>query len=128
MLADAVEGATRALPKPTPDRIEQTARRIIRDKLDDGQLNESNLSFRHLDVIARPFSRLLATMFHPRIEYPELQRDLRAGQRDRAPAPCLTDAGVAGPPCAPARHHRPAAAARRRATAPAAAVRRQHKG
>ncbi len=85
MLADAVEGATRALPKPTPDRIEQTARRIIRDKLDDGQLNESNLSFRDLDVIARTFSRLLATMFHPRIEYPELERDLRAGQRDRAP-------------------------------------------
>src|SRR5207249_2484280 len=61
MLADAVEGATRAIPKPTPDRIEQTARRIIRDKLDDGQLNESNLSFRDLDVIARTFSRLLAT-------------------------------------------------------------------
>src|SRR5439155_432108 len=60
MLADALEGATRALPKATPDRIEQTARRIIRDKLDDGQLNESNLSFRDLDVIARTFSRLLA--------------------------------------------------------------------
>ncbi|TMJ03059.1 MAG: HDIG domain-containing protein [Bacillati bacterium ANGP1] len=85
MVADAVEGATRALPRPTPDRIEQTVRRIIREKLDDGQLNECPLTFRDLDVIARTFTRLLATMFHPRIEYPELERDLRAGQRDRAP-------------------------------------------
>jgi len=84
MVADAAEGATRALPRPTPDRIEQTVRRIIREKLDDGQLNESDLTFRDLDIIARTFTRLLATMFHPRIEYPELERDLRAGQRDRA--------------------------------------------
>jgi len=84
MLADAAEGAARALPKPVPDRIEQTVRRIIREKLDDGQLDESDLTFRDLDVIARTFTRLLATMFHPRIEYPELERDLRAGQRDRA--------------------------------------------
>ncbi len=86
MVADAAEGATRALPRPTPDRIEQTVRRIIREKLDDGQLNESDLTFRDLDVVARTFTRLLATMFHPRVEYPELERDLRAGQRDRAPA------------------------------------------
>lgn len=84
MLADAAEGAARALPRPIPDRIEQTVRRIIREKLDDGQLNECDLTFRDLDVIARTFTRLLATMFHPRIEYPELERDLRVGQRDRA--------------------------------------------
>ncbi len=84
MLADAAEGAARALPRPIPDRIEQTVRRIIREKLDDGQLNECDLTFRDLDVIARTFTRLLATMFHPRIEYPELERDLRPGQRDRA--------------------------------------------
>ncbi len=84
MLADAVEGATRALTRPTPDRIEQTVRRIIREKLDDGQLDQCDLTFRDLDVIARVFVRLLATMFHPRVEYPELERDLRAGPRDRA--------------------------------------------
>lgn len=84
MLADAAEGAARALPRPIPDRIEQTVRRIIREKLDDGQLDECDLTFRDLDVIARTFTRLLATMFHPRIEYPELEHDLRRGQRDRA--------------------------------------------
>jgi len=76
MLADAVEGATRALTRPTPDRIEQVVRRIIREKLEDGQLDECDLTFRDLDRIARAFTRLLASMFHPRVEYPDLERDL----------------------------------------------------
>lgn len=81
MMADAAEGATRALPQPTPDRIAQTVRRIIREKLDDGQLDECDLTFRELDVIAGTFTRLLATMFHPRVEYPDLERDLRRRPR-----------------------------------------------
>ncbi|HXF83504.1 MAG TPA: HDIG domain-containing protein [bacterium] len=76
MLADAVEGAARALTRPTPDRVEQVVRRIIREKLDDGQLDECDLTFRDLDTIARTFTRLLASMFHPRVEYPDLERDL----------------------------------------------------
>jgi putative nucleotidyltransferase with HDIG domain len=83
MLADAAEGATRAMSRPSPDRIEQVARRIIRDKLEDGQLDQCDLTFRDLDAIAATFTRLLASMFHPRIEYPELERDLR-GRRQRA--------------------------------------------
>ena len=85
MLADAVEGATRALTKPTPDRVEQQVRRIIREKLEDGQLDECDLTFRDLDVIAQTFTRLLASMFHPRVEYPDLERDLPA-RRTAKPA------------------------------------------
>lgn len=80
MLADAVEGAVRAMSRPTPDRIEQVVRRIIRERLEDGQLDECDLTFRDLDVIAQTFVRLLASMFHPRVEYPDLERDLRRRQ------------------------------------------------
>ncbi len=82
MLADSAEGAVRAMSRPTPDRIDQLVRRIIREKLDDGQLDECNLAFRELDTIAQTFTRLLASMFHPRIEYPDLERDLRGRRRD----------------------------------------------
>lgn len=78
MLADAVEGASRAMTKPTPDRVEQVVRRIIREKLEDGQLDECDLTFRDLDTIAQTFTRLLASMYHPRVEYPDLERDLPA--------------------------------------------------
>jgi len=83
MLADATEGAVRAMSRPTPDRIEQIVRRIIREKLDDGQLDECDLTFRDLDTIAQTFARVLSSMFHPRVEYPDLERDLRGRRRDR---------------------------------------------
>ncbi len=84
MLADAAEGAARSMGRPTPDRIEQVVRRIIRERLEDGQLDECDLTFRDLDVIATTFVRMLASMFHPRVEYPDLERDLRGRRREPA--------------------------------------------
>jgi len=40
MMADSVEAAVRALQKPTPGRIEGLVRRVIKEKLQDGQLDE----------------------------------------------------------------------------------------
>lgn len=71
MLADSAEGAVRALLKPTPGRIDSVVRRIIRDRLDDHQLDECDLTFKELDVIASTFVRVLTGFFHPRLEYPE---------------------------------------------------------
>lgn len=87
MLADAVEAAVRAMSNATPDRIDQTVRRIIRERLEDGQLDECDLTFRDLDRIAQTFTRMLTTMFHPRIEYPEvnLEEHRRAAQRRSGP-------------------------------------------
>ncbi|MGE5371653.1 MAG: HD family phosphohydrolase [Solirubrobacterales bacterium] len=71
MLADSVEAAVRSLADPTPGKIEGTVRKIIKDKLYDGQLEESNLTFRDLNTIAERFSKVLAGIYHNRIEYPE---------------------------------------------------------
>lgn len=71
MLADASEATTRTLKTPTPQAIEQVVRKIIKDRLTDGQLDESNLTLKELDVIAKTFTRVLTGFFHQRIEYPE---------------------------------------------------------
>ncbi|MHB9093213.1 MAG: HD family phosphohydrolase [Eubacteriales bacterium] len=71
MMADSVEAAVRALQKPTPGRIEGLVRRVIKDKLQDGQLDECNLTFKDLDTIALAFVRVLSGIFHTRVEYPE---------------------------------------------------------
>ncbi|MCL6551783.1 MAG: HDIG domain-containing protein [Firmicutes bacterium] len=76
MLADAVEAAVRSLTRPTPDRLEETVRRIVREKLEDGQLDECGLTFRDLDRIVGAFVRILSGMLHPRLEYPDLEREL----------------------------------------------------
>ncbi|MGE5577544.1 MAG: HD family phosphohydrolase, partial [Syntrophothermus sp.] len=71
MLADSVEAAVRAVSKPTPGRVEGLVRKIIKDRLSYGQLDECDLTFKDLDLIARAFVRVLSGIFHARVEYPE---------------------------------------------------------
>lgn len=71
MLADASEAAVRALGKPTPGKVQATVRRVIRERLDDGQMDECDLTLGDLDVVAQAFVRVLSGAFHARIEYPD---------------------------------------------------------
>jgi len=73
MLADAVEAAARSLPKPTHSRLELCIRRIIKERLRDGQLNESDLTLGDLEAITKVFSQMLTSIYHGRLEYPDLQ-------------------------------------------------------
>ena len=72
LLADSVEAATRAQQKKSPVRIQEVVRRIINNKFIDGQLNDCDLTLRDLDRIAEAFQRVLAGIYHNRIEYPKL--------------------------------------------------------
>ena len=71
-LADHVEAAVRSMKQPTPGRVEGLIRKIIKDKLNDGQLDQCDLTFQDLDRIAMAFVRVLNGIFHSRVEYPEL--------------------------------------------------------
>lgn len=70
-LADCVEAAVRSLNHPTIDQIEGIIAKIIKDRLDDGQLNDCDLTLRDLDKIAASFKETVIGMFHSRIEYPD---------------------------------------------------------
>ena len=72
MLADSVEAAVRSMiPKiQSVDEVEKTIRFIIRGKLNDGQLAESDLSIKDVTVIEQSFFRVLKGMYHERIAYP----------------------------------------------------------
>ena len=76
MLADACEASVRSLSKPNSSRIEGMVRKIIREKLHDGQLDECNLTLKDLTIIGDVFIRILSSMFHSRIEYPDSWTDL----------------------------------------------------
>lgn len=71
MLADAVEAAGRTLTDPTPARIQGMVQKIINNIFIDGQLDECELTLKDLHKIARSFNRILAGIFHYRIDYPE---------------------------------------------------------
>ncbi|MGI6434279.1 MAG: HD family phosphohydrolase [Syntrophomonadaceae bacterium] len=72
MLADSIEAAVRSLQDPTPQKINQMVRMIIRDKLNDAQLETADLTFKDLDTISMSFCKALEGMYHKRIEYPEI--------------------------------------------------------
>jgi putative nucleotidyltransferase with HDIG domain len=71
-LADNVEAAVRSMKQPTLGRVEGLVRKIVKDKLNDGQLDQCDLTFQDLDRIAMAFVRVLSGIFHSRVEYPEL--------------------------------------------------------
>ncbi|MFZ5352878.1 MAG: HD family phosphohydrolase [Bacillota bacterium] len=72
MLADSVEAYIRSLTEPTQDQVEQGVKKIINDKLQDGQLENCELTLKDLDKIAKAFVKVLAGIFHDRIEYPDM--------------------------------------------------------
>ncbi|MDR1868589.1 MAG: HDIG domain-containing protein [Treponema sp.] len=77
MLADVTEAAVRTLNKPTAGKIEKFIQPLFDDKVDHGQLSESELSFRDLEVIKKAFVKVLAGYYHSRIEYPKQKEESR---------------------------------------------------
>lgn len=75
MLADSVEAAARSMGRPSPARLEGMVTSILKDRLESGQLDEANLTFRDLDKIKSAFLKVLGGIFHHRIKYPEVTKD-----------------------------------------------------
>jgi len=72
LLADAVEAASRSLGRPTPSRVRSLVREIINQRIIDGQLDESELTFNDLRLIGERFEHILNSTFHARIKYPAI--------------------------------------------------------
>jgi putative nucleotidyltransferase with HDIG domain len=80
MLADGVEGASRALAEPTPSRIRGLVQRIIDERVRDGQLDDCGLTLQDLARVREAFIPVLTAIFHVRAPYPEAPR--RAPRED----------------------------------------------
>jgi putative nucleotidyltransferase with HDIG domain len=70
MLADQVEAAARTLQDPTPGQIRGLIGRITQTTIQDGQLDECDITMKEVQVVSRAFERVLTGMYHHRIEYP----------------------------------------------------------
>ncbi|MFT5171264.1 MAG: putative nucleotidyltransferase with HDIG domain [Candidatus Marinamargulisbacteria bacterium] len=71
MLADSIEAAVKSLEKPTISKIEGIIDKIIKDKLDDRQLDNCPLNFREIDQIRSAFLHIFKTNLHSRLDYQE---------------------------------------------------------
>lgn len=83
MLADAIEAGVRSLSDATGNKVEQMIRKMIREKVEDGQLDQCDLTLNDIEKITQAFIYIMSGIYHSRIEYPE--KDLRAEiERSRA--------------------------------------------
>ena len=82
MLADTIEAAVRSMKDTTPKAIKQFIERLVRGKLEDGQLSESPITLKDLDDIAESFTSILMGVFHERIEYPKVMHTIQKNTSD----------------------------------------------
>jgi len=73
-IADSVEAAVRSLSKPTPELIESLVKKIVADRLQDGQLNECDITLKEIETVSHTLCETLKGIFHSRIEYPEMTK------------------------------------------------------
>jgi putative nucleotidyltransferase with HDIG domain len=70
LLADSVESAARTLQDPTYESITELVDRIVKGKIEDGQLDDTPLTLHELTRIKEQFVKVLTGMYHSRIDYP----------------------------------------------------------
>jgi putative nucleotidyltransferase with HDIG domain len=88
MIADGVEAAARALPDPSAERFRELVERIVRQRLDQGQLRDAPITLAQLERVKEQFVRVLLGMYHGRLDYPTSPGPEPAAERtDPGPVP-----------------------------------------
>ncbi len=83
MIADAVEAASRTLKDHTQEELDALICKIIKDILNDNQLDESPLTLKDIKIIASTLSRVLRSVFHKRIKYQETIEDIKNKETEK---------------------------------------------
>ncbi len=73
MLADGVEAKARADKPTNREELEKIIHGVIDFCLKEGQLEDTELTMKDLNIIINSFSNTLINTYHPRIKYPELK-------------------------------------------------------
>lgn len=77
MLCDSVEAASRSLKNPSSTNLKRMITEIFNSYLQDGQLDDCDFSMRELRIIASSALSNLYTIFHPRVEYPGFDFEMK---------------------------------------------------
>jgi len=75
MLADSVEAASRSLDQPTHKRLQSLIDLIFKERIEDGQLDDTDLTFRDLRRIKETFLQMLMGIYHVRVKYPDQEEE-----------------------------------------------------
>jgi putative nucleotidyltransferase with HDIG domain len=70
MIADSFEAACRCLDEVSEESLMRLIDQIVREKVDDGQFSECNMSFEELERVKQAMVKALMSIGHFRIKYP----------------------------------------------------------
>lgn len=72
MLADSSEAAVRSSRSNSAEEMDAVIRRVFSERLNEHQLDDSDLTLREMEVARLSFLETLRGMYHPRIVYPQV--------------------------------------------------------
>ena len=83
MLADTVEAAVRSVlgQGKTLEEAEALIKTLMKDKLDDNQLDHSGLGIHELEIIRKAFIEVFHGMYHERVAYPKQEEIEKAAKK-----------------------------------------------
>ncbi len=71
MMADSVEAASRSLEKPDAVTLNNLVDNIIKRQIEQEQFVNSDITFKDITLIKKIFKKMLMSIYHVRVEYPE---------------------------------------------------------
>ena len=94
MLADTSEARMRAEKPKDEEELYELIKSVVKDKLEMGELDDSQLTLQDLERVTLPFTSTLRGVYHPRIQYPKSDGEVktrpvpyRLPDADTPPAP-----------------------------------------
>lgn len=77
LLSDSVEAASRSLKSSSRTNLKRVVTEIFNSYLEDGQLDDCDFSLKELRATASSFLTTLDTIYHPRVEYPGFDFEMK---------------------------------------------------
>jgi putative nucleotidyltransferase with HDIG domain len=77
MLADTCEARMRAERPKDEVGLHEMIKSVVKDKLELGELDDTQLTLKDLDVIIDSFTSTLRGVYHPRIQYPHSEAEVK---------------------------------------------------
>lgn len=75
LLADCIEASSRAMKDPNYQKLENLIDKMIDDRVNEGQLSKTPLTFQDLRIIKETFLNILVGIYHSRVEYPDDEKE-----------------------------------------------------
>lgn len=74
MIADSLEAASRSLDEINEESVSELVESIIQTKIEEGQFENSLLSFEELQIVKKALIKTVVAVGHSRIKYPKIKK------------------------------------------------------